>query len=251
MIQPVRDHLLRVAGPHRTPALNAQLAGLLALVAGILNSVGFVAVAVYTSHMTGITATLADHLVLGGAGVVGTALLALVSFVGGSMVCAWLFNWGRRRGLRGRYALVLVVEALLILCFGLLADRVRWTHDTPLFVAVLCCTMGLQNAIITKISGAQIRTTHVTGMITDIGIELGKLTYVARTPGLPPVSADRAKLGLLASLVTLFFVGGVLGALGYPRFGFVTLVPPALLLLAAAGAPVLADIRRGWRGRSG
>lgn len=244
MIRVVRDHLLRVAGPHRTPALNAQLAGLLALVAGILNSVGFVAVTVYTSHMTGITASLADHLVLGGAGVVGTAACALASFVLGSMACAWIFNWGRRRRLRGRYALVLVVEAVLILCFGLLADSSTWSHDELLFVGVLCFTMGLQNAVITKISGAQIRTTHVTGMITDIGIELGKLTYVPRTPGLAPVQANLGKLGLLVSLVTLFFVGGLLGAAGYPRFGFVTLVPPAVVLLAAAGAPVLADLRR-------
>jgi uncharacterized membrane protein YoaK (UPF0700 family) len=182
---------------------------LLALVAGTLNSVGFVAVSVYTSHMTGITASLADHLVLGGAGVVGTAGCALASFVLGSMACAWVFNWGRRRLLRGRYALVLVVEAVLVLCFGLLADSSTWSHDELLFVGVLCFTMGLQNALITKISGAQIRTTHVTGMITDIGIELGKLTYVARTPGLAPVQADLPKLGLLVSLVSLFFVGGV------------------------------------------
>ena len=243
MIRSVRDHLLRVAGPHRTPALNAQLAGLLALAAGILNSVGFVAVSVYTSHMTGITATLADHLVLGGTGVVGTAACALVSFVLGSMTCAWVFNWGRRRRLRGRYALVLVIEAVLILCFGLLADGSRWSHDEVLFVGVLCFTMGLQNAVITKISGAQIRTTHVTGMVTDIGIELGKLTFVPRTPGLAPVRADLPKLALLVSLVSLFFVGGVLGAAGYLQFGFVTLVPVALVLLAAAGAPVLADVR--------
>ena len=149
MIRVVLDHLLRVAGPHRTPALNAQLAGLLALVAGILNSVGFVAVTVYTSHMTGITASLADHLVLGGAGVVGTAACALASFVLGSMACAWIFNWGRRRRLRGRYALVLVVEAVLILCFGLLADSSTWSHDELLFVGVLCFTMGLQNAELT------------------------------------------------------------------------------------------------------
>ena len=52
-------YLLNVAGPRRTPALNRHLAYLLALVAGVLNSVGFVAVAVYTSHMTGLTAMVA------------------------------------------------------------------------------------------------------------------------------------------------------------------------------------------------
>ena len=50
----VRHYLLTVAGPVRSPAHNVQLAALLALNAGVLNSVGFVAVSVYTSHMTGI-----------------------------------------------------------------------------------------------------------------------------------------------------------------------------------------------------
>jgi len=69
---------------------------------------------------------------------------------------------------------VLVAESVLILIFGLLAGQLTWIHRDWVYVAVLCFTMGLQNAIITKISKAQIRTTHVTGMITDIGIELAR-----------------------------------------------------------------------------
>jgi len=240
----VRRYLLTVAGPVRSPAHNVQLAALLALNAGVLNSVGFVAVSVYTSHMTGLTASVADHLVLGGSAIVLTGLLGIATFMAGAAACAVLFNWGRRRGLRGRYANVLVLEALLVLLFGLLAEEFAWRHRDLVFVAVLCFTMGMQNAIITKISGAQIRTTHVTGMVTDIGIELGKLAYVSRTPGLPPVVPDLRKLGVLALLVGLFFAGGILGALGYLEFGFATLVPLALVLLAAAAAPLAADVRR-------
>lgn len=240
----LRNYLLTVAGPVRSPRHNLQLAALLALNAGVLNAVGFVAVAVYTSHMTGLTATVADHLVLGGGAIVLTGLLAIVTFVAGAAACAVLFNWGRRRDLRGRYANVLVLEALLVLLFGLLAEGVSWHHRNLVFITVLCFTMGMQNAIITKISGAQIRTTHVTGMVTDIGIELGKMAYVSRTPGLTPVVPDPRKLGMLALLVGLFFVGGVLGAIGYREFGFATLVPLALVLLAAAAAPLAADVRR-------
>ena len=240
----VRRYLLTVAGPVRSPAHNVQLAALLALNAGVLNSVGFVAVSVYTSHMTGLTASVADHLVLGGSAIVLTGLLGIATFMAGAAACALLFNWGRRRGLRSRYANVLVLEALLVLLFGLLAEEFAWRHRDLVFVAVLCFTMGMQNAIITKISGAQIRTTHVTGMVTDIGIELGKLAYVSRTPGLPPVVPELDKLGVLALLVGLFFGGGILGAVGYLEFGFATRVPLALVLLAAAAAPLAADVRR-------
>jgi uncharacterized membrane protein YoaK (UPF0700 family) len=240
--------LRAVSGPHRTPARNRQLASLLALIAGILNSVGFVAVDVYTSHMTGLTATVADHLVLGGSRLVAVGATAIASFVAGAMACAVVFNWARRRHLRSKYANVLLLEGLLILLFGALADLPRWSHRDWLFVAVLCFTMGLQNAIITKISQAQIRTTHVTGMVTDIGIELGKLSFRSRRPDLDPVQADLRRLGTLCSLVGLFFVGGILGAAGYLTVGFSILITPALVLLAAAAPPLVEDLRSGRGG---
>lgn len=243
----MHSYLLEVAGATRSDRANRHLANLLALIAGTLNSVGFVAVSVYTSHMTGLTASVADHLVLGSYAVVGIGLLAIGSFVVGAMVCAVLFNWGRRRDLRGRYANVLVLEALLILVFGGAADLLVWRHRTSVFVAVLCFTMGLQNAIITKISKAQIRTTHVTGMVTDIGIELGKLVYRSRRPGVEPVRPDLAKLSMLSVLVGLFFVGGLLGAAGYLAIGFQVLLVPALVLLVVALPPLAADLRGATR----
>jgi uncharacterized membrane protein YoaK (UPF0700 family) len=235
--------LATVAGATRTPRRNRHLANLLALIAGILNSVGFVAVSVYTSHMTGLTASVADHLVLGSMHLVGIGLEAISCFVLGAGTCAVVFNWGRRRHHEARFANVLVLEALLILAFGGLADQLTWRHRDLVFVAVLCFTMGLQNAIITKISAAQIRTTHVTGMITDIGIELGKAAYRSRMAGQPPVRADLGKLGMLAGLVGLFFVGGVVGAAGYLALGFTVLIGPAVVLLVAAAPPLVADLR--------
>lgn len=231
-----------ITGPDRNVLRNVQLASLLALLAGVLNSVGFVAVSAYTSHMTGLTATLADSVVLGFSELAWLALVALIAFVLGAMACAIIFNWGRRRGLQARYANVLVLEALLILAFGLLAESLHIASRAYVFIGVLGFTMGLQNAIITKISGATIRTTHVTGMITDIGIELGKFAYRERSRGLPPVIADAGKLGVHALLVALFFLGGVLGALGYLRFGFPVVVPMAVVLLILALPPVMRDL---------
>ena len=80
--------------------------------------------------------------------------------------------------------------------------------------------MGLQNAVITKISRAEIRTTHVTGLVTDIGIELGKLVYInPREAGRDPVLANRQKLRIHTVLVSCFFVGGFAGALGFKHHG--------------------------------
>ncbi|NYF98710.1 YoaK family protein [Janibacter cremeus] len=235
-------YLLRMAGPERTPILNHQLACLLALVAGVLNSVGFVAVAFYTSHMTGVTALIADQIVVGEWYIVAVGVLSVVSFVAGAMTCAIVFNWGRRRELRSRYANVLLLEGALMLVFGLLAEELTGDGRELVFVPVLCFTMGLQNAVITKISGARIRTTHVTGMVTDIGIELGKLFYRNRHPEMDRVRGNRRQIALHCMLISLFIVGGVIGATGYLSIGFAILVPGALLLLIVSYQPLLADL---------
>lgn len=232
-------HLLQLAAGERDEWTNRHLAYLLAWVAGVLNSVGFVAVGFYTSHMTGIVATVADQLVLGGTHLVLFGAVALVSFLLGAMACAHQFNWARRRHRQDRFALVLFVEAVLILIVGGLAEEVTWAHREWLIVATLGFVMGQQNALITKVSKATIRTTHITGMVTDIGIELGKMTYLKR-PGDPePVRGDPHKLLMLSILVTLFFVGGVLGALGYLAVGFPVLLIPAALLLLVAVPPLV------------
>jgi uncharacterized membrane protein YoaK (UPF0700 family) len=112
---------------------------------------------------------------------------------------------------------------------------------------LLCYIMGLQNAMITKVSKSEIRTTHVTGMVTDIGIELGKLFYwnLARSDAAnsPPVRADRGKLIVLGAMVTLFFTGGVVGAYSFFHYGFGSTLPLALCLMVLAAVPVADDIR--------
>ena len=105
--------------------------------------------------------------------------------------------------------------------------------------------MGLQNAVITKISGSVVRTTHLTGIITDLGIELGKLVYWNRSFDAVggPVVADRDRIRTLGGLILSFLVGGVIGALGFRRFGFLTTIPISMILLALSAVPVIDDLR--------
>lgn len=233
--------LRNIAGPNRTERNNRALATGLAFTAGMVNSVGFVAIAIYTSHMTGLTAMLADQLVFGDYWLAFLAALAIVSFVCGAICCAIVFNFARRRRLKSRYAVVLVLEALATLLVGLLAQELADAQIVWPIIAVLGWTMGLQNAIITKITNAQIRTTHVTGMVTDIGIELGKAIYLKRADDPDPVRADFAKLGLHTQIVSVFFAGGLVGAWLSTIIGFYTVIPAAAILLILALIPVLED----------
>lgn len=90
--------------------------------------------------------------------------------------------------------------------FGLFGAAIGRFADllVPVTVLLLCFIMGLQNAVITKVSHAEIRTTHVTGLITDLGIELGKVFYFNRSQLANKVVANRAKLRIHALLVGSF-----------------------------------------------
>lgn len=240
-------YLRELTAAQRTPKANRQLAYFLTFIAGAVNAGGFLAVAQYTSHMSGIVSAMADHLVLGSVMLAMQGLAALLAFLCGAATSAWLINFARRARLASEYALPLLLEAGLLLVFGLMGasvERHQWLY-LPLTVTLLCYIMGLQNAMITKVSRAEIRTTHITGMVTDIGIELGKLFYWnALAADAPRVTADRQKLRVLAALVALFFLGGVGGALAFARVGFSATLPLALLLVVLAIMPVTDDLRR-------
>lgn len=105
--------------------------------------------------------------------------------------------------------------------------------------------MGLQNALITKVTDAQIRTTHVTGMVTDIGIELGKMLYRNRPNDPDPVRASKNRLQLHTMIVFLFFLEGVFGALLGSAIGFLTVLPAAEILFLLSSFPICADLRSG------
>lgn len=229
--------LHEAVAPQRSEGTDRQLALVLSFVAGAVNAGALVAVGQYTSHMSGIVSALADHLAIGAWLLIAGGIAALVAFTAGAAASAWLINWARRHHGGAQYALPLLLESALLAGFGLAGLAFQGAHGFALAaVPLLCFIMGLQNATITKVSGARMRTTHVTGIVTDIGIELGKFAYWNRSE-LPPVLADRRKLRLLTFLLAAFFLGGVTGALGFARLGFAATLPLALILALYGSAP--------------
>jgi len=243
----------RLTGRERSADANRHLGFTLAFVAGATNAGGYLAVKQYTSHMTGIVSAMADNIVLGEIDLVLGGVGALLSFLAGAACSAVMVNYARRRRMHSEYAGPLLLEAVLLLCFGLLGARLSEVAGlfVPLTVMLLCFIMGLQNAVISKLSNAEIRTTHITGVVTDIGIELGKLAYWngQPVPDQPDVRANRTRLKILATLATCFFVGGVAGALGFKYLGYVSTAWLALVLVVLASVPAfddLAGLARRW-----
>ena len=214
-------------------------------IAGALNTAGFYAVGLYSANMTGNVSALADHVGIGDLAAAGIYAALVATFIAGAATSTLLINAGRRRGLAGIYAFSILAEAVLLAGLGCADLWLPGVGRGPALAFGLSFLMGLQNAVVTRISDARVRTTHVTGMVTDIGIELGNLVDLRKRAGYErEVALNRDKLTLHGQTVAAFLIGGVLGVLAYRAVGALLLFGAAAALLALA-APAIMLGRRG------
>ncbi len=236
---------------HRRSALqNVRLGVLLAFVAGAVNAGGFFAVGIYTSHMTGIVSGIADHAVIGASALALSGVCLVAAFVIGATTTTLLIKQGRQRLQRSIYAVPLAVEGVLVAVIGAF-DVILWSNMAVKVAAItllLCFLMGMQNAIITKVSRAEIRTTHMTGILTDIGISVGRMIWSSTHHG-----AEENALARLKILTTVFFafvLGGFTGALGFKYVGLWIMVPLGLLVALPSVPQFVRDVVRRRRRKS-
>lgn len=221
-------------GDQRDLSIDVRLATLLAGIAGALNAAGFQAGGFFSANMTGNVSALSDYLGLGQFGLAALFGALIAAFITGAFVSGLLIEIGRKRGVRAIYAYSITFEALLLLLLGSL-DIALQSFSAGLLVLGLSFIMGLQNAATTRISNARVRTTHVSGMATDIGLGLAALVNAG---------TDRdnalARLRLYTQTIIAFLVGGIMGAVLYSTIGGYVLLLAAAILFAIA----LPEVRR-------
>src|SRR6267142_2962839 len=145
----------------------ARLAASLAIIGGFVDAVGFISLAgIFTSNMTGNTAALAARIAESNWSAALHFLFVVAAFFGGSVISGIISVGGQRWGIKSVYALALSRELLLLAVF-LLSGSWAIHHGVRPGYAIIwlpAMAMGLQNATITQIAGAVVRTTHVTGV---------------------------------------------------------------------------------------
>jgi uncharacterized membrane protein YoaK (UPF0700 family) len=230
----MREHLSR----NRALWERAILAVMLPGIAGAVNACGFFAVGTYTSHVSGNVARIGDELASGHSWLATRSLVFVLSFVAGAMASTLLILYGKRAG-GPPYWRPLLLECLALLVFA--TENVGTTHRAHVnsftLTSLICVAMGLQNAMVTKISGARVRTTHMTGIATDIAIESARAldAWHQRRKGVAvAVSADLRKLRLHVAILASFLIGAIVGPMVYLCVGHIALLLPCALLLALA-----------------
>jgi Protein of unknown function (DUF1275) len=166
----------------------------------------------------------------------------------GAASSAVLVNWGRRRRLHSQYALPLLAEAILLLCFGLLGSHLApWdTLFVPATVVLLCFIMGLQERHDHQAVGCG-NPYHPHDGHRDGYRHRARQALLLECPQgpatMPFVLANRAKLKVHGTMLAMFLVGGVTGAMGFKRIGYASTVPLGGVLIVLAIVPVIDDLR--------
>ncbi|MBD0725671.1 hypothetical protein B6A10_10810 [Flavobacterium sp. L1I52] len=221
--------MFRHQGKKRTLVHNLRIATVLSFVAGIVNVSGFLAFRQLTTNVTGHFALFINDVSNFDFWKGTVYFLYIFFFFLGSFTSGFLTEkFGKNKELK-IYVFPTTIEFFILIIIGFLSDS--FAKGFPdLIVCALLFAMGLQNSFVTKISNAVVRTTHLTGLFTDLGIDVSHLFF-------PELHPDKEKLKesikLRIYIIAFFFAGGLFGGLCYSKLNLKlkTLIVAALILL--------------------
>lgn len=228
----------------------ARLAVTLAWVAGYTNIITILACGHVTSHVSGTTSDFGRGIASADLALAAFTGMLLITFLLGAMISGVAMELGRRRGWESVYVLPIAIEAALLAAFAFGIEFTEGHTATAgpamyALTALASAAMGVQNATITRISGGVVRTTHVTGVLTDVGLELVQ-TLATLRQGPPPDESSRLRRAIerlrgntsawrslvLGCVVLSFALGAGLGTLAFGSVPEWAMFPPVLFLLA-------------------
>ncbi len=219
--------MFRHQGKARTLTHNMRIASLLSFVAGMVNVAGFLAVQRLTTNVTGHFAFFVDEVFKLNLWQAFIYFLYVLFFFLGSFVSNFLVELISKKDERYIYVIPTLIESFILFVMAVFGTFLI-AENPNLLAFSLLFAMGLQNSLVTSISSAAVRTTHLTGLFTDLGIELSQLFFYRQPEQKVKLMAS---IKLRFTIIGFFSVGGILSGVLYSRIG--------LYVLAVAGGVLL------------
>lgn len=223
--------MFRHQGKSRTLKHNLRIATVLSFVAGIVNVVGFLSYQQLTTNVTGHFALFISDVANFEFWKGTIYFLYIFSFLFGSFLSSFLIERFKENKKLNVFVLPTIIESLILLSIALAGDLMQLNYP-DLIVCLLLLAMGLQNSFVTKISDAVVRTTHLTGLFTDLGIELSQLFF---PKSYPQIGKIKSNIKLRMYIICFFFLGGIVGGFLYTKMNLKlnTLILGAIILLVS------------------
>ena len=199
-------------GDQRAPTADLILGASLAFVAGGVNSAGYLAYNFFSANMTGNVSIASEFLTLNQPSLALSFAVIVLTFIFGSFAASLLIEFGKAHKLQNVYALTLIIEASILVAASFSLKLTSNSESGVVLVSLLSFTMGIQNAASTRISGSRIRTTHVSGAATDLGVGLAILLTGSQRS---EKAALVQRLKLYSLTIICFGLGGVAGVISH------------------------------------
>lgn len=187
----------------------------------------------FVSHVTGFATMFGVEINQNNLRFAAGALMVPVFFLIGAMISGVLVDMRLKLHKKPAYYLVFGVMFVLLLgvvifgfngFFGRFGEPLEQRHDYTL-LAVLCLVCGIQNGTVTLVSRAIVRTTHLTGLTTDLGIGLVRVLNARRIAIGDEGKANMMRVGIILS----FILGSGLGYRIFENHGFRGFLLPCVL----------------------
>ncbi|MEO8795414.1 MAG: YoaK family protein [Daejeonella sp.] len=219
--------MFRHQGKARTLGHNKKIASLLSFVAGVVNVAGFLSIQRLTTNVTGHFAYFVDEVFKLHFTESFIYFFYIFFFFLGSFVSSLLVEIISRNNERFVFVIPVVIESFILFTIAFFGHALI-LNNPSLIAYSLLFAMGLQNSLVTRISDAIVRTTHLTGLFTDLGIELSQLFfYRAKKQQEKLMSTIKLRL----RIIVYFFTGGIVGGILYAYFNLSVLMLPAAMLI--------------------
>lgn len=223
--------MFRHKGKNRTFAHDLRLATLLSFVAGLVNITGLLALKTLTTNVTGHFAYFAEEMMKHEYSAAITFLVFTLFFLFGSFLSSFLEELISIRNPQLSHLFPITLEMFILIAIGFFGTNLGLgSFGGKLTAFFLLFAMGIQNSLVTNISKSTVRTTHLTGLFTDLGIELSQLFFYKK-----PEETKKLKTSiyLRLSIITFFFIGCFSGGIIYQVLEIKTLFIAAFFLLIA------------------
>ena len=205
--------MFRHQGTSRTLIHNLRIATILSFVAGIVNVSGFLSLGQLTTNVTGHFALFISDVANFQFWKGTIYFLYIFSFLFGSFSSSFLIEKFRGNRKLNVFVIPTLLECVILITIALISHIQKIEHS-DVIVCALLFSMGLQNSFVTKISNAVVRTTHLTGLFTDLGIELSQLFFSEYQQHRSKI---KSTIKLRVFIICFFFLGGIIGGFLYSR----------------------------------
>ncbi|MDN3584218.1 YoaK family protein [Mucilaginibacter flavus] len=221
--------MLRQSKEDRTLKQNLMLASSTAFVSGVTNIAGMVAFLAFSANITGHVANLAKHIVQQNFREIIVFAIWLLMFFAGAFLSNFIVRSFEHKSRYKAHSIPIAMETVLLLFVAIYGHNFYRETDLEREVVIgfIIFSMGLQNGLVSTISGGLIKSTHLTGLFTDLGGDISEWLH----PRIAKTDVIRNKIYIRLTVLSFYLIGAIAGGILFNMYDFAIFYFIPLILL--------------------